>query len=90
MSPTARPSISAQDSMLSHLSFAPPALETPSRFASLAPAHISPRSRRARALRALPRAAGYGLGLLALVVGLSSWIDWRSLAALATQAWRVL
>ena len=93
MSPTSRPSpssLSAQDRKLSHLSLAPPALETPSRFAALARANAnaSPRSRRARALRATPRAARAVLVLLALAAAAAPFLDWETLSTIAARAWR--
>ncbi len=70
---------------MSHLSFAPPALETPSRFASRAPVHVSPRSRRGRALRTLPRTVAVGVALLAVAAGVTALVVPGALGALATR-----
>ena len=93
MSPTHRPSLSsraAQDSKLSHLSLAPPALETPSRFAALARANPGPRSRRARAARGPQRLVRIVVGTLALVAAVAAFLDRDALSTLAAQAWRAV
>ena len=79
MSPHPRRPIFAQDSQLSPLSFAPPALESPSRFASRAPASVPPR----RARRAAPRIAA----ALAVAVVLATAVHWASWAAWVPHPW---
>ncbi len=93
MSPTHRPSLSsrsAQDSKLSHLSLAPPALETPSRFAALARANASPRSRRARATRGPQRVVRVVVGLLAFAAAVTAVLGRGALSALVMQVWNAV
>jgi hypothetical protein len=81
-------------SRIPHLSLAPPALESPSRFAPRGSldgsASSSPRSRRARTLRRLRRVA-WAVGVL-LILGavFMSYFDRDLLFMLASQAWGCL
>ena len=70
-----------------HMSMAPPALETPSRFAARTGARASPRSRRARSLRMLRRAIVYVLALVVLAIVFMSYFSRDMLFMLATQVW---
>jgi hypothetical protein len=80
-------------SRIPHVSLAPPALETPSRFAargSLDGGPPSPRSRRARLLRRLRRLAWTAGVLVVLAAVFLSYFDRDLLFALASQAWSCL
>ncbi|MGN6525727.1 MAG: hypothetical protein ACTHL8_05010 [Burkholderiaceae bacterium] len=81
-------------SRIPHLSLAPPALESPSRFASRrgldGGAPLSPRSRRARVLRRLRRVAWAVAVLAVLGAVFMSYFDRDLLFMLASQAWSCL
>jgi hypothetical protein len=74
-----------------HMSMAPPALESPSRFAAstIAAAAVSPRSRRARMLRAARRAAWGASAIVALTLGLATCFGLDTIATAAARAWSV-
>jgi hypothetical protein len=81
-------------SRIPHVSLAPPALESPSRFASRGSLDggvpSSPRSRRARTLRRLRRVA-WAVGVIALLGAVfMSYFDRDLLFMLASQAWGCL
>lgn len=72
-----------------HMSLAPPALESPSRFAAgaIAGTGVSPRSRRARTLRLARRAAWGASVMVALTLALAASFGLDTVTAAAARAW---
>jgi hypothetical protein len=73
-------------STIPHMSLAPPALETPSRFAA-GTSTRAPRSRRVRTLRGRRRAAAIALLSLAVAFALASMFGSNTSAAFAARVW---
>jgi hypothetical protein len=74
-----------------HMSMAPPALESPSRFApgAIVGTEVSPRSRRARTLRLARRAAWSASAMVALALALAACFGLDAVTAAAARAWSV-